>query len=89
MIASGFDRSNKVATYLVRDVGEGGLLLLTDNKKKNIRASMKSLKCREITKFHHILAYQVELEYDLTISPDNSVLNSPRFGSVLGVVGTE
>ena len=89
VIAAEFDRSNEVATYLDRDVDEGGLLLLADNEKKNIRTSMKNLKCREITKFHHILAYQVELGYDLAISPDNNVSNSPGFESVLGVIGTE
>ena len=73
MIAAGFDRSNEVATYRDRDVDKGGLLLLTDNEKKNIRTNMKKLKCREITKLHHILAYQIELGHDLVISPDSNV----------------
>ena len=64
-------------------------MLLTDNENKNIRTSMKNVKCREIAKFHHILAYQVELGYDLAISPDNNVSNSPGFESVLGVIGAE
>ena len=89
VIAAGFDRSHEVASYLDRDVSEGGLLLLTADDKKNIKSSMSNLKCRDITKFHHILAYQVELGYDLAISPDNNISKSPGFESVLGVIGAD
>ena len=48
---------------------------------------MKNLKCKDISKFHHVLAYQIELGYDLAISPDNNVSSSPGFESILGVTG--
>ena len=50
---------------------------------------MKNLNCDAIAKFHHILAYQMELGYDLAISPDNNVSCSPGFESVLGVVSDD
>ena len=50
---------------------------------------MKNLKCNEMTKFHHILAYQIELRYDLAISPDNNVSMSPGFESVLGITSSD
>ena len=43
----------------------------------------------EITKFHHILAYQMELAYNLAISPDKNMSKSPGFESLLGVTSSE
>ena len=36
----------------------------------------------------HMLAYQMEFGYDLSISPDDNVSSNPGFESVLGVLIT-
>ena len=89
VIAAGFDPNHEVATYLDKDISEGGLMILSEAEKKYIKSSMNNLKCADITKFHHILAYQLELGYDLAISPDNNVSTSPGHESVLGVTSND
>ena len=89
VIVAGFGQNREVASLLDRDVADGGLLLLTANEKKSVQTSMKNLNCTEITKFHHILAYQIELGYDLAISPDNNVSMSPGFEAVLGITSSD
>ena len=54
-----------------------------------IKSSMKNLKCSAKVKFQHMLAYQMELGYDLALSPDDVVSSNPGFESVLGIVGNE
>ncbi|KAL7545663.1 hypothetical protein ACHAWF_009011, partial [Thalassiosira exigua] len=80
LVAAGFDRDHEVAHLLDKDVSEGGILLLSKEDKDRVKASMSNLKCNKITKFHHILAYQIELGYDLALSPDNNVSQSPDLG---------
>ena len=46
---------------------------------------MKTLNCRANVKFQHMLAYQMELGYDLALSPNDVVSSNPGFESVLRV----
>ena len=46
---------------------------------------MKTLNCRANVKFQHMLAYQMELGYDLALSPNDVVSSNPGLESVLGV----
>ena len=64
-------------------------MLLSDTEKNHIKAGMKILNCAPLIKFHHILAYQIELGYDLAISPDHNTSSSPGFESVLGVINDD
>ena len=67
---------------------EGGVLILNEEEKKSIKLSMQNLKCSELEKFHNILAYQIELGYNLALSPDNNVSKSSGFESALGVTSS-
>ena len=87
VVASGFDGKSEAAKYVDRDISEGGVLILSEQEKKHGRASMKNLKCSELEKFHHLLSYQMELGYDLSISPENNVSKSPGYESILGIIG--
>ena len=88
VVAAGFDSKSEAAKHVNRDCKEGGVLILNEEEKKSIKLSMKNLKCSELEKFHNILAYQIELGYDLALSPDNNVSKSPGFESVLGVTSS-
>ena len=61
---------------------------MTDRHKKLIQSSFKSMKCASVVKFHHMLAYQIELGYDLALAPDMNVSGNPGFEAVLGVICT-
>ena len=64
-------------------------MLLSNTEKNHIKASMENLNCVALIKFHHILAYQIELGYDLAISPDHNASSSPGFESVLDVINED
>ena len=49
------------------------------------KKSMKNLKCSRIDKFKHMLAYQLEMGYDLALAPGDVVSMNPGFESILGV----
>ena len=89
VVAVGFDPTHEVAQYLDRDVSEGGLLILDEGEKRNIKSSMKNMKCADITKFHHMIAYQMELGYDLAMCVYNNLSKNPGFEAVLGVVSDD
>ena len=85
LIAVGFDPDSEQSQYLDKNWDEGGVLILTEQHKKLIRASMKNLNCPAKIKFHHMLAYQMELGYDLAVAPDWNASGNPGFESVIGV----
>ena len=89
VVAAGFDGTSEGAKYVDRDFTDGGVLILSEKEKKDIKSSMKNLKCSEIEKFHNILAYQIELGYDLALSPDNNVSKSPGYEAVLGITSSD
>lgn len=86
VIAAAFDPTSDGAKNLDKDWTEGGLLILSDIEKRNIKASMgKYISAME--KFHDIVSYQLELGYDLAICPSLNVSRSPGYESVLGIYG--
>ena len=89
VIAAGFDPSSDPAKKLDKDMKEGGLFILSDEDKHNIKASMgeKGKKFTHLQKCHDISAYQLEFGYDLVISPDMHVSCSPGLEAFLGVFG--
>ncbi|EJK45699.1 hypothetical protein THAOC_35674, partial [Thalassiosira oceanica] len=74
-----------------RDIADGGILLLDNDDKASILASMNTAEGRAnltpIQKFHDIISYQFEFGYDLAIAPELNVSRSPGFESVLGIFG--
>ena len=86
IIAAGYDPSSDLAQNLHKDWNKGGLLILSEEEKKEIKGSMGK-KLTYMNKFHYIVSYQLEFGYDLAICPGLNVSRSPGFESVLGVFG--
>ena len=84
LVGSSFKPLSPDAMNLNRDWKDGGLLILSDKEKECISES--SAGKTQIQKFHNICAYQLELSYDLAISPLNNVSQNPGFESFLGIV---
>ena len=87
VIGAGFDPSSEVAASLSKSWQDGGLLILNESEKEKIGSAMK--KASEVQKFHHILAYTLELGYDLALAPGLNVSESPGFEAFLGIFGGE
>jgi len=88
VVAAGFDATSEHIKYIDKDYKDGGVLILSKNEKRNIKTGMKNLNCTDNVKFRHMLAYQMEFGYDLSISPDDNVSSNPGFESVFGVMIT-
>ena len=86
VVAAGFDPSGEEAGMLHMNFDNGGILVLSSDEKKLINSSMKNLKCSNQEKFRHMLAYQIELGYDLCLAPGDVVSTNPGFESVLGLI---
>ena len=85
LVAAGFAPTSTAAQTMDKDWKEGGLLILSDEDKEQIKK--KFGRVSELQKFQDICAYQLEYGYDLAIAPGNNVSESPGFESVLGVFG--
>ncbi|EJK66261.1 hypothetical protein THAOC_12831 [Thalassiosira oceanica] len=74
VILMGFDPNSEGARSFDRDIADGGILLLDNDDKASILASMNTAEGRAnltpIQKFHDIISYQFEFGYDLAIAPD-------------------
>ena len=68
-----------------RDYKNGGVFVISTEEDRLIKWSMKNLKCTAKVKFNHMLAYLMEMGYDLTLAPGDVVSANPGFESVLGV----
>ncbi len=88
LVGAGFNPRREICQKLNLDWKEGGLLILSEEDKKYISKSM-SKELSALQKFQDIVAYQFEFGYDLALSPELNVSQSPRFESVLGVFGSE
>ena len=84
LVGFGFVSTSPEALNLNRDWKEGGFLILSEKEKERI--SKSSSGKTQLEKFHNICAYQLELGYDLAISPLHNVSQNPGFESFLGVV---
>ena len=88
LIGAGFNPKSHDAKLVDKDWKEGGLLIMSEDDKKYIKKSMDK-DLASIQKFQDIVAYQFEFGYDLALSPEMNVSQSPGFESVLGVFGGE
>ena len=85
VVAAGFDPKSEHVENLDKHYKNGGVLILTKDEERLIKSSMKNLKCTAKVKFNHMLAYLMEMGYDLTLAPGDVVSANPGFESVLGV----
>ena len=83
-IAAGFKRTSEEASLVDRNHLDGGLMILNNTDKENIKASMKNSP-GELLKFQSFMAYQMELGYDLALAPAANVSRSFGFESFVGV----
>jgi len=88
LVGAGFNPKSDNAKLVDKDWKEGGLLIMSNDDKKHIKKSMDK-DLASIQKFQDIVAYQFEFGYDLALSPEMNVSQSPGFESVLGVFGGE
>ena len=68
-----------------RDYKNGGVFVISTEEDRLIKWSMKNLKCSTKVKFNHMLAYLMELGYDLSLAPGDFVSTNPGFESILSV----
>ena len=85
-VAAGFDSKSEQIDALDKDYKNGGVFIISKEEVNMIKSSMKNLNYTNKVKFTHMLAYQMELGYDLALSPDDVVSSNPGFESVLGVL---
>ena len=85
VVAVEFDPNCEQVNTLDKDYKHGGVFILSKREEESIRSSMKTLNCRTNVKFQHMLAYKMELGYDLALSPNDVVSSNPGFESILGV----
>ena len=71
---------------LDNDYNSSGVLILSNNEESLIKSSMKNLKCTAKVKFCHMLAYQIELGYNLALAPEDVIVSNLGFESVLCVL---
>ncbi len=85
VIAIGFDSGSEELKYLDRDWTKGGLMVVSEKNEKHIRASFKNIRCPDLEKFQHMLAYSFEQGYNLALAPSNDESDNPGYECVLGV----
>jgi hypothetical protein len=69
-----------------KDYKEGGLLIMTKDDRRRIAPCLKK-ELTVVQKVQEVAAYLFEFGYDLALSPENNVSQSPGFESILGVFG--
>ena len=85
VIATGFDPNSTQVDSLDRDYKKGGFFIISTEEDLQIKLSMKNLKCSTKVKFNHMLAYLMELGYNLSLAPGDVVSTNPGFESILSV----
>jgi hypothetical protein len=86
VIAAGFDPTSEPAMHVNKDCKEGGLLIMTKDDQRWITLCLKK-ELTVVQKFQEVIAYLFEFGYDLALSPENNVSQSPGFESILGIFG--
>ena len=77
-VAVGFSLNKIIEEAVAKRYDEGGIFDSTWDEEENIK---RNQRCN----FIDMIAYQIELGYDLAISPSDNVSNSPGFESFIGV----
>ena len=85
VLTAGFDPKSEHMDNLDKDYKNSGVFILSKDEGRLIKLNMKNLKCSSKVKFSHMLAYQMEMGYDLALAPGDVVSVNPGFESVLGV----
>lgn len=83
-IAGGWDPNCAAAASINKSYEDGGVMVLNESDKSKINASMRQTPDSHF-KFRSFLAYQLELGYDLAISPSDNVSGSFGFESFVGL----
>ena len=84
LITIGFDVGNEYINRMISDdYEEGGIFIYNDNERDQIDDSKKAGRNTTTLKRINIIAYLIELAYDLSISPVYNVSESPGFKSCL------
>ncbi len=86
VIAAGFDPTSEAAMQENKDNKEGGLLIMSKNDQFWIAFCLKK-DLTAVQKNQEVIAYLFEFMYDLALSPENNVSQSPVFESILGIFG--
>jgi hypothetical protein len=86
IVGAGWNPTSDCAKMLDRSWENGGLLIFNERESLQIKASMGK-GMTEVQKFHDMCVYQLEMGYDLAISPGCNVSRSPGFESVLRIYG--
>ena len=89
VVAAGFDGTGEAGKYVDKDHKNGGFLIMSEKEKGFVKSSMNNLNCTELEKFYHFLSYQMELGYELALSPKNDVSQSQGFEAMLGLGGSD
>ena len=84
-MAIGFDRKSEAAQMLDKDYREGGIMILNEAMKEQIKNSMKHLKS-DLFKFQDMFAYLMEDVFVQLLSPDHCLNTNPGYENVLGIV---
>ena len=86
-VGCGFNpQDESILDTLTRDEGDGGVFLFDDTDKENInKVHFRGLNTyRE--KGVEMVAYLLELAYDLAIAPRDNISSSPGFETIFGAV---
>ena len=86
-VALGFDidLNNERGETLTIDMSENGIFSFDENKKKRIDVLKFRGRNTTTQKRVDVIAYLIELCYDIAISPANNVSQNPGFESCLGI----
>jgi len=83
-VALGFEVGNdEIGGKLAQDFEYGGLFLYNEFEKKKIDESNKAGRTTTVLKRNDMIAYLIELAYELAISPLDNISDSPGFESCL------
>ena len=70
---------------MTREMSENGIFSFDENEKKRIDALKLRGRNTTIQKRADVIAYLIELCYDIAISPADNVSQNPGFESCLGI----
>lgn len=79
VVGAGFNSKGEHVGNIDKDFKNGGIFVMDKAEEQLIKCSMKNLKCSTKVKFSHMLAYLMEMGYDLSLAPGDVVSENPGF----------
>jgi len=79
VVGAGFNPKGEHVGNIDKDFKNGGIFVMDKAEEQLIKCSMKNLKCSTKVKFSHMLAYLMEMGYDLSLAPGDVVSENPGF----------